>query len=465
MAKGISINFLADVRDFLKGTKNVEDELDTVADTLDDVAKEGDQSTEKLEKSFKELADAAKKSGDDIEKGISQGTKRGAQDAENATDVLKKEAIANLSEVTSSFDGSITSLAQGIQGTLGGIVQDLGPLGIAAGALGAAGVGLLIKAYEDANEEVEAAKIRVAELGKLLIDTGANGEIPIRAIADNFKEIAVNSDDARRGFKDIKEEAEDLGLEVGALATAYAGGTEELESQLGALDDLLKAERDNQKASFEGTKEFDKNSAQKITDIIEQQVELGKVADEIKLAQEAEEAWLKTGGAEMLAKADAIDTINASYDEAVYAVDDFKDAESGIYDLDAYAQSIRDREQLLMDYQTSLAESGLTTEQKTALNEMGIEQAQAILNGLKNPGVSEETKKTIKNGLKTASQEGSGVAKKEIEEAFKKPVDAKVKVIADTEAARVDLDNLIKARTAIIKVDFRDARTGKQVAI
>jgi len=92
---------------------------------------------------------------------------------------------------------------------------------------------------------------------------------------------------------------------------------------------------------------------------------------------------------------------------------------------------------------------------------MGVEQANAILNGLKDPGVSEETKKTIKNGLKTASAEGSGVAKKEIEDAFKKPVEATVKVKTDTAVAQQDLDNLVKARTAIIKLEFQD-RNGKK---
>jgi len=461
MAKGISINFLADVRDFLKGTKNVEDELDTVADSLDDVAKEGDQSTEKLEKSFKELADAAKKSGDDIERGIGEGTKRGAQQAESATDVLKKEAIANLSEVTSSFDGSITSLASGIQGTLGGIVQDLGAIGILAGSVGAAGVGLLIKAFNDAEIEADLARSRVQSLAEALIDAGEAG-IPISYIAEQMELIAVGADESRKKFKDVKKEAENLGLEVGALATAYAGGTDELDNQLDALDGLLQAERDYQQEVLQGTKEFDKNSAQKITDIVAQQVALGAVKEEIELAQEAEEAWLSTGGAEMLAKAEAVDNINASYDEAVNAVDDFIDAETKIFDIEAYAQSIRDREALLQEYQTNLAESGLTTEQKAALNQMGIDQASAILKGLKDPATSEETKKYLKQSLKTASGDASGVAKKEIEEAFKKPVDAKVKVIADTEAARVDLDNLIKARTAIIKVEYRD-RYGKVV--
>jgi hypothetical protein len=460
MAKGISINFLADVRDFLRGTKNVEEELDDVADSLDNLAKDGENAVEDVEKSFRELAKEAKASGKAAGDGLGDGVKKGAKDAEDATEVLKKEAIANLSEVTSSFDGSVESLADGIQGTLGGIVQDLGPLGIAAGAAGAAGVGLIIKAFTDAEEEAQKTRDRVQALAETLIDVGDAG-VPIEYVAEQLKLIAVGADESRKKFKDIKKEAKDLGLEVGGLAYAYAGGTDELENQLEVLDDLLEAERDQQQAVREGTAEFNQNTSKKILDIIGQQVELKKVKEEIELAQEAEQAFLASGGAEAYAKAEAISQIDAAYDEAVYSVGDFLNAETGIYDLEAYAQSIRDREALLLDYQNALAESGLSTDQKAALNELGVEQANAILKGLKDPNVSENTKTTIKNGLRTASKEGSGVAQEELKKAFQKPIEAKVNVNADTVGAQRDLDNLIKARTAIIKVDFQD-RYGKR---
>jgi hypothetical protein len=53
-------------------------------------------------------------------------------------------------------------------------------------------------------------------------------------------------------------------------------------------------------------------------------------------------------------------------------------------------------------------------------------------------------------------------ASKEIEKAFKNPIEAKVEAKADVKMAQQDLDNLIKARTAIIKLDFQD-RYGKRV--
>jgi len=237
---------------------------------------------------------------------------------------------------------------------------------------------------------------------------------------------------------------------------------EALESQIDAYNDLIDAENEAMSKGVEnGNRSVQTQSAQ-IEKYKDQRDALKGIQEEQKAAAEAEQAWLNSGGAEMLAKADAITQIDAAYDEAVYSVDNFKNAETGIYDLDAYAASIEERGRLLEEYQTNLAKSGLTTEQKAALNEMGVEQANAILKGLQDPNTSQATKDTIKKGLGTAAKEGSGVAEKEIKEAFKTPIEAKVAVKADTSMAQTDLDNLIKARTAIIKVDFQD-RNGKRV--
>jgi hypothetical protein len=457
MAKGISINFLADVRDFLRGTKNVEEELDDVADSLDDVARDGDKATEKLEGSFKDLARQAKASGDDIEKGLGGGFDNTSRLGGEAATEIKDEFKSNLSEVTSSFDGSVESMGDLVQGTLGGLVSSLGPLGMAVGAAGALGVGVLIAEITKAAEEAEASKARIREMGLAIIESGAD-VAGLENFNEQLKLIITNADEAPKKLEDIKNLAKDfpsLADDVGLMATAFAGNADAIEGSLDVLNELIKAEEARTGQGYEGAVAV--NEA-----LYDNKEALLQIQAETEAAAQIEADWLASGGAESLAKADAISQINAAYDEAVYAVDNFKNAETGIYDLEAYAASIEERERLLMEYQTSLAESGLTTEQKAALNEMGVEQANAILNGLKDPNVSENTKKTIKDGLKTASKEGSGVAEEEIKKAFQKPIDAKVDVKADTATAQRDLDNLIKARTAIIKVDFQD-RYGKRV--
>jgi hypothetical protein len=454
MAKGISINFLADVKDFLRGTKNVEDELDDVADSLDDVAKDGDKATEKLEKSFKDLAKAAKASGDDIEKGIGQGTRRGTQEAEKATDVYKKEAIANVSEVTSSFTGSWESAADAVQGTLGGVVADLGPAGMAIGAAGALGIGLLTQAIIQSEEEAEEAKTRIAELGQAMIDAGASGEVPLEMLIENLKEIVSNSDEARKKFQDIEAASRKAGTSAEQMAIAYAGNNEAIEAQIGLVDELIDAHEKEIDAQETGGRRAVGVQDNKTKALEEQRNELIKIQEETAKAAEIEQAWLASGGAEYLAKQEAISNIDQAYDDAVFSVDNFVNQETGLLDVTAYIASMEAREKALNEYQTALANSDLTTEQKAALNEMGVESAAAWMAGYNS--ATPEQKATMKRFLTEAAKESSGQAVQEIEKAFKDPIEAKVEAIADTVAAEKALENVIRNRSTNITVRFKD---------
>lgn len=456
MAKGISISFLADVRNFLKGAKDVEDELDDVADSLDDVAKEGEQSTEKLEGSFRELAKAAKKSGDDVGDGMKQGFKK----AEDGASEFKDEANSTAKETAASFDGSAESIVGSFQEIAANAFQGFGPAGAVAGLALAAGIGIATAEFQKSEEAAKLAKERVAELGTAFIESGAD-VAQVEAFKESLLGIVTNADDATVKVDDLRKITKKYGdavPSVSEFAIAYAGNADAIEMVTEKLEAAIEAEKEKTFRTAAGA-----NASKEKQGAYQGEIDkLEKIQEEAGLAAQIEADWLASGGAEIQAKADAIGQIDAAYDEAVYSVDNFKNAETGIYDLDAYAASIEERARLLQEYQSNLADSGLTTEQKAALNEMGVEQANAILKGLKDPNTSQATKDTIKNGLKTASQEGSGVAKKEIEDAFKKPVDATVKVKADTAVAQQDLDNLIKARTAIIKVEYRD-RYGKVV--
>jgi hypothetical protein len=457
MAKGISINFLADVRDFLKGTKNVEDELDDVADSLDDVAREGEQATEKLEDGFKELAKASKKAGDDV----GDNMKRGTKEASEGLDTLNENAKSNAKEVAASFDGSAESIADGFQGLAAEAFEGFGPAGLIAGAALAAGIGLATAEFQRTEEEAQKARERIAELGLAMIEAGAQGERPLESVIESLQGIITNSEDAVKKFSDIDKAVKFVGGSAEELALAYAGSEKALENQLEVTEKLLDAAQEEADTASENASRFGAVSEAKVQSLEKQQEELQKVQEETERAAEIERTWLASGGAEFLAKQEAINQIDAAYDEAVYGIDGFLNAETGIYDLEAFAQSIRDREQLLLDYQNALAESDLTTEQKSALNEYGVEQAAAILQGLQDPGVSQATKDTIKKGLSEASKEGSGVAQKELQNAFKDPIEAKIEAVADTVAAEKALDKVIKDRTATIKVEFQD-RNGKK---
>lgn len=456
MAKGISINFLADVRDFLKGTKNVEDELDDVADSLDDVAKEGDQATEKLEDSFRDLAKATKKAGDDV----GDNMKRGYKKAEEGADALKENAQSNAKEVTASFDGSVESIIDGFQGLASEAFEGFGAAGAIAGFALAAGIGIATAEFQKNEEAAQKAKERIAELGQAMIDAGAGGEKPLEAIVESLQAIVTNSDDAVKKFNDISRAAKFVGNDAEDLALAYAGQADALEGQLDVIQDLIDKEQEQVDKQAENGSRFAAIGEAKVGTLKQQQEELKKVQEETEAAAAIEEAYLAAGGAEAQAKADAIAGINQAYDDVVGSVTDFLNEETGILDVEAYLTAIDARKKALEDYQTALAESGLSTEQKDALNAMGTEAAAAWLAGYQS--ATPEQQRRLKQSLTEASKENSGVVRSNIEKAFEKPIEAQVKAKAYTQSAQEDLDNLIKARTAVIKVDFQD-RYGKKV--
>lgn len=454
MAKGISINFLADVRDFLKGTKNVEDSLDDVADSLDDVVKEGEQSTEKLEDSFKELAKAAKKSGDDVGEGMRQGFKK----AESGAQELKDEANSTAKEAAASFDGSAESIVDAFQEIAANAFAGFGAAGAVAGLAAAAGIGVASAAILNAEEQAKAAKDRVNELGLAFIESGAD-VAQVEAFQEALQGIITNADDAAVKVDDLRKMTKKYGdavPSVAEFATAYAGNADAIEQVTEELEKAIEAEKEKEFRTRAGANA----SAEKQAAYQGEIDKLEKIQEEAELAAQIEEDWLASGGAEALAKTEAIQNINAAYDEAVGSVTDFVNSETGILDVEAYLAAIDARSKALEDYQTNLAKSGLSTEQKDALNAMGVEAASAWLAGYQS--ATPEQQKRLKASLTESAKENSGVARKQIEDAFQKPVEATVKAKADTTVAQQDLDNLIKARTAIIKVDFQD-RNGKRV--
>ena len=456
MAGSIKISSDLDARDFLAGTKDMEQALDDVSKDLKDTSKDSDKAVDEMEKDFSRAAKAAKDAGNDIGRGVKKGTVQ----AETATDVYKKEAIANVSEVTSSFTGSWESAADAVQGTLGGVVADLGPTGAALGAAGAVGVGLLTAALVKMEEDAKKAQERISELGLEMIEAGSNGEIPLETIAENLQEIITNSEDAAKKFQDITRASKFLNTSVEQTALAYAGNKEALEGQLDVLDELIEAGEEETKLMSENASRFGTTSVAKVESLKTQQAELQKIQKETEAAAAIEQAWLDSGGAEIQAKAAAIETIDAAYDNAASSILNFKDQETGILDVQAYIDSMVAREKALADYQTAVAESGFSTEQKAALNEMGIESSAAFMQGYKDASPAQQ--KEMERILSNMASESSGVAVKEMEKAFEKPVEAKVEAVAETAAAEKALEQVIRDRSTKIRVDFVD-RYGRAI--
>ena len=426
MAKGISINFLADVRDFLKGTKNVEDGLDDVADSLDDVARDGEKSTEKLEDGFRELAKSAKKSGDDVGDSMSKGFKK----AESGMDDFKQEANSTAKESAASFDGSAESIVDSFQEIAANAFEGFGPAGAVAGLAVAAGIGIATAEFQKTQEEAQKAKERTTELGLAIIESGSD-VAGMEAFNEQLKLIVTNAEDAPKKLEDIEKFAKKypaLADDVGTMAAAYAGNGDALDDMILKLEEEKKLTEETTSKTAAGTNAL-RDRANAYGDEINS---LKAIQEETERAKEIEADYLASGGAETIAKAAAIESINAAYDNVASSVLDYVNAETGVLDVDAYLAAIDARAASLAEYQEQLSMSGLTTEQKTALDDMGIESATVFMDAY--VAASPEQKKRMEETLTKMASDTSGVAKDTIDKTFATPTEAKIQATLDEES-------------------------------
>lgn len=457
---GINLDADLGVRGFLKGTKDMEEALQDVSDELETTAKEGDKGLEKLSDKLAEAAKAAKKAGDDIQKGLGQGTKKGAAEAVDATEVVQKEAVANLSETVSSFDGTVSSFGDAIQGTLGGIIQDLSGMGLALGVAGALGVGYLIKEFEKAELDAERMKERVAAIADQLIETG---DISLDFVIDQMKQLATETEDGVTNLGDLAQIADAAEESLTALATAYAGDSKGLKDLVEQKKAQLKVEKDTAAALKVANGEMDKGALAAQGKAQATQVYVEKLDAAAKAAAEAEKTekqWLAAGGEEMLTKQAMIESINTAYDDAAGSVEDYVNEESGIFDTDAYIVSMQEREQALRDYQETLATSGLSNAAMKFLNDQGVEAASKMLQGYKS--ASPENKKELNRIWTEASKEASGSVNTELDKVIDKKKKATIVAEVDGAEARRQLDSITQNRSVKVTLDWRD-RYGKPV--
>lgn len=451
MAGTIRIGSELEPKPFLAGVDSMVDALDELTDVITDTAKDGDKSVEKLTDSFKEAEKASEGLGTRI-KGSGDDIKRGMDKASEGVEDFRQESMSTAKESAASFDGSAESIIDSFQEIAANAFIGFGAAGAVAGLAAAAGIGIASAAIVQAEEDAKEAQQRVQDFGNAIIDTGKT-TASLEKINENLRLILGNADDAPKKFKDIQDAAEKTGLKASTLALAYAGNEDAINSMVDAAEKAYKpiAEQANALGVAVG------EQGEAYADIV---VELKNVQKETEMAQKIEQEYLASGGAEIEAKKAAIDTINQAYDDAAGSILDFKNEETGVLDVQAYIDSMTARQEALTNYQTSLANSKFTTEQKEALNSMGLEAASAWMAGYES--ATPEQKKQMEKFLTESAKDTSGVAKGEIDKAFKKPIEAKVEVKADMSMAQQDLDNLVKARTAIIKLDFQD-RFGKRV--
>lgn len=460
MASGINIAIDVDESGATKGITKVDEALEKVADTLDGVGKDGSSDLNKLESSIKDVKKESLKAGDEFKSGFGSKYKQGTKEAEGALDEFKSEANSTAKESAASFDGSAESIVDSFQEIAANAFQGFGPAGAVAGLALAAGIGIATAEFQKTEEAAQKSKERVQELGKQLIESTDNSNVKLQNLVDNLTNIAVGSEDATKSFKDIKKQAEELGLEVGALATAYAGGEDAIDGQIEAIDELIGKQTEGYGKATEGETNRSQAGLEHIKQLQNTQKELEAVKAETEAAQEAEQAWLSTGGAEMLTKQGMIDAVNSSYDDLAGSVLDFVNQETGLFDTAAYITAMQERETALKNYQETLATSGLSTDAMNFLNEQGVEAASQMLAGYQS--ASPETKAELNRIWTEASKEASGSVSTELDKTINKKRTAKIEAKVDTANAEAALEGVLRDRSVQVRVDYVD-RYGKKI--
>ena len=389
--------------------------LDDVADSLDDVArdakkagdktgdaisdgaKDAEQGVERLGREFKEMADQARqssnKAGDSLGRGIGSGTDAAKRDLAE----LKDEAVQNASETFSSFDGSMDSLVDGIQGTFGGIVSNMGAAGAVAGGALAIGIGYAVAQGQELADALNSAKERSAEIaGEILAADGDLSKIQWAekfnewglAIEDNREWWEVWQAEAKTAMEVASESADRFGISVKDLALGLSGTNADAAIRsISALRDQIEELEDARSRAQQSTVREDLSmEIRGRTNLIAKlEAQSGVTEDAIRVSEQmaaisAEMAAAdEAAAAASQARTDATNALQRELDESVNSWTSFIDAETGAADPAGYIAAMQERVNATTNFNSNLAqlaqETGMSFEAQQAILDQGVDFA------------------------------------------------------------------------------------------
>lgn len=198
------------------------------ADKLEQQLREAQKATEKLADETKVTAARIEREYRDAYRGVGDASKSGMSRASDAGAEFKDETLANVSEVASSFDGSMESIGDVVQGTLGGVTQALGPALGGAAALAAAGVGVITDAFAKAGEAADAARDSAFQFAY-----DVQGALDAAGYSERVSEWTSDTEK----LKQAQDIAKISGQEVADVIDALASGGPKLDGLWAAFED------------------------------------------------------------------------------------------------------------------------------------------------------------------------------------------------------------------------------------
>lgn len=229
MARPIVIEFAANVRDFLRGTRDVERATEDIADELKDAGRDAERFEREFQDSMRDAERAADKASRNIERDFDKVPDQMGEIGKEGSQEFRQ----NLAEGLSS--GNIEDV---VQDTLGGLVSGLS--GVAAGAATVvAGVGLLVfKGIQEQAERVQA-----------LVDSAVAGIDAMYDVADQRwtqakenQRVADFIEENKEAFAEMRPVIEELGFAYDEFVAAIAAGSGESDAYEATLRRIVEEE-------------------------------------------------------------------------------------------------------------------------------------------------------------------------------------------------------------------------------
>lgn len=223
----ISIEFVAELRELIRGIERGEVSLDELREYVDQVGEAGEDAGRQAERGMDQISDSARSARDDLEDTGDAATDVGGKLGDlggAARDVLEGDFAGGAETAL----GSLTGLAAAIPG-IGGLI---------GGALGGIAVGML-NAW---NENAEKSEARIAAMYDDFLESGSR-YLSQSYLQTALEELVKNEEELNRA----REIAKATGLDLAAVMNGMVGSA----SDRAALERTIKQTIEEQKALSE----------------------------------------------------------------------------------------------------------------------------------------------------------------------------------------------------------------------
>lgn len=456
--------------DLEKAAKNadLDRELDKAQKATDELDDELDDAREKL----KRLGYAARDAGDDA--------KRGFKGAEDGVKEMGEEANSTAKEAAASFNGSAEDILDAFQEVAANAFAGFGPAGALAGLAIAAGIGIAVGKFQEAEEAAEALRLKAVEYAQDAVAAGVSTDRWISSaetLIERIKELEeskttdfrffwdedpskleawieayetlgrsgdeVNDvltlsakgltgylDDNRRGLEKVNEQLREL-RETGDDSDAAVVRRLQLEEEARAYEDVIRYTQEQKDLQEESAASAERMKDAGIASAQERVAAEEEAASRIQSAQES-----------------VVQSALSAYDSMRSAAYEKATADDAAFDVDKWLAYVEETRALADGYKANLAAMKLSPAEWENFLALPEDARSSIAASFAASG--EDGKERIRAALSDSGSTAGSEAAVNFDDAFKPEASVDVEVDADTAAAESALDAAAEDREATI---------------